>query len=120
MTQARLRRQRELLVAAAQDAEHPPQLDKRLPPARFDRAERLAHGLLLAHQDALGSLRLDDDDADCVRDDVVQLARDPRTLLRRGEPRPLVALPLEPASASPQLDRLQPPPPERATDDPCR
>jgi hypothetical protein len=96
------------------------QLDERLPPARFDRAERVAHGLLLAHEHALGPLRLDDDDADRVRDDVVQFARDPRTLLRRSEPGPLVALSLEPAGASPQLDGLEPPPPEGATDDPCR
>ena len=44
VAQARLRRERELLVAAAQDAEQPAHLNERLPPRRLDRAERVAHG----------------------------------------------------------------------------
>ena len=42
----------------------------------------------------LGS-RLHNHDAECVRHDVVELARDPRSLFRDRELRPLLALLLE-------------------------
>ena len=69
--QARLRRERELLVAPPQDPEQPAHFDECLPSRRLDRAERLAHRGLLALELALGALSLDHDHADGVRHDIV-------------------------------------------------
>ena len=55
--------------------------------------------------------RLQHDHADRVRDDVVQLARDPRPLLGDGRARPLVAL-------DDQLALARPPAPDRASGEP--
>ena len=79
--QARLRRQRGAVVVKSQHAEHPSHLLQRLAAGALDRAERLARGALAVAQHAPRPARLQQHDADRVRDDVVQLARDPRPLL---------------------------------------
>ena len=74
------------LVALAQHADEAAHLDERLAACRVDRGQRLARRGLLALEHALGRLRLHDHDAEAVRDDVVQLARDPGPLgCRRGQ-----------------------------------
>jgi hypothetical protein len=94
VAQARLRGERELLVLAAQEAEQPPHLHQRLLATGLDRAQRLGDAGL-ADLELLGRLGLDDDDADAVGDDVVQLARDARSLLGHGLARLGLALALD-------------------------
>ena len=54
-----------------------------------------AGGLRVAVEHLAPAARLDDDDRDRVRDDVVQLARDPLPLLGHGRAGPLVLVALE-------------------------
>ena len=75
-----LRSERELLVAAAQDAEQPPQLAERLAAGLLDRGDGGARALGVGRHGALGGRGLHEHDRDVVGDDVVQLARDPRAL----------------------------------------
>ena len=95
VAQARLRRERELVVGAPQHPEQPAHLGHRGAAGGLDRREHLARlRPLVAERPALGA-RLHDHDREVVRDDVVQLARDPRALLGDREPRRVVALVLE-------------------------
>ena len=84
-----LRRQCQLLVAAAQDAEQAAQLTERLAPGVLDGGDRCARALGIGRDGALGGGGLDEHDRDVVGDDVVQLARDPGSL---AEHRRLLAL----------------------------
>ena len=70
-----------LAVGAAQEPEHPPQLAERLAPRARDRDEGLACPLGIALEHRLARLGLHHHRADAMRDDVVQLARQPRALV---------------------------------------
>ena len=65
----------------ADSLQHPAQLGQRLPARRADRAQRLPGRLRAGAEHVLGGTRLDDDHAEGVGDDVVQLAPDPGLLL---------------------------------------
>src|SRR6266536_2208502 len=118
MPHARLRRQRQLVVAVAQDAEQPAHLNKRLPPRRLDRAERLANGRLIALELPLGTLSLNHDDADGVRHDVVQLSRDARAFFGDGKPSLLLSLALEQVRAAALRCCLEAPAAQSPADEP--
>ena len=79
--QARLRRERGLLVALPQDAQQPSHLRQRLPPGLLDRQQRLPLPLLVGLEQPPNGTRLNRHDADRVRDHIVQLARDPAPLV---------------------------------------
>ena len=85
-------------VLGAEDAEQAAQLDERVAPARLDRAEDADHALRVVDE-MRARLRLHDDDADAVRDHVVELARDPPALLGDCQLRLLLALALQPRRA---------------------
>jgi hypothetical protein len=91
-----LRRQRELLVAAPQDAEQAAQLPERLSAGLLDRGDGGAGARGVGRHGALGGRGLDEHDRHVVGDDVVQLARDPGALAqdRRRLARGAVALDL--------------------------
>ena len=91
----RLRRQLVGLVRPAQEAEQPVQLDDGLAARGLDRAQDLLRLLGLAFHHAPGGACLDAHHADVMRDDVVQLARDPHALLEHRAPGVLLPLPLE-------------------------
>ena len=90
-----LRRPRLLLVVVPQHPEQPAHLAERLLARALDRVERRARRLGIGTEHLAPATRLDDDDRDRVRDDVVELASDPRALLRDGDSRPLVLVALE-------------------------
>ena len=69
------------LLAFAEDAEQPPQLQHRLARSLLDRLQRLPRPLGIAVEHAFGGAGLESDHADGVGDDVVQLTRDSRALL---------------------------------------
>ena len=79
-----LRSERELLVAAPQDAEQPSQLAERLAAGLLDRGDGGAGALGVGRHGALGGRGLDEHDRDVVGDDIVQLARDPGALAQHG------------------------------------
>ena len=91
----RLRRPRLLLVVVPQHPEQPAHLAERLLAGALDRVERGAGRLGIGGEHLAAAARLDDDDRDRVRDDVVELAGDPRALLGHGGSRPLVLVALE-------------------------
>src|SRR5262249_34552805 len=78
-------------VRVSVGAEHPeetPHLLERCSPGALDRRERRVRRRVLREVETFGA-GLDDDDAERVRDDVVELAGDPRPLLGDGETRAL-------------------------------
>ena len=81
VAQPRLRRQRCVGVRPAQDAKRAAHLVERVAPRALDRLQRFARALGVAVEHRPRALRLRHHPADAVRDDVVQLARDPRPLL---------------------------------------
>ena len=91
----RLRRPRLLLVVVPQHPEQPAHLAERLLARALDRVEGGAGRLGIGGEHLAPAARLDDDDRDRVRDDVVELAGDPRALLRHGGSGPLVLVALE-------------------------
>ena len=95
----RLRREPELGGVAAQHAEEPPELRERLAPGVLHGAQRRHGALGIAPEDLLRGARLHDHDAHRVRDDVVELARDPAALGGGGALDLLGALGLEPCGA---------------------
>ena len=97
MAQRRLRRERQLLVLAAQHAEQPADLGQRLAAAGLDGLERLRRAGRVALGEPPRARRLHDHRAQRVRDDVVQLAGDPRALLARRRRGAARAVALEPA-----------------------
>jgi hypothetical protein len=92
VAQAGLRRERELVVGAAQHAEQAAHLRHRGAAGRLDRRQDVGRpGPLVAERAALGA-RLHDHDREVVGDDVVELARDPRSLLGDRQPGLVLAL----------------------------
>ena len=81
----------------AEDPEHPAHVGKRLAGGGVDRLDRRPDIGRPLVQRSLGGAGLDDDHADVVGDDVVELARDPLALLGDGLPVAFLALALEPA-----------------------
>ena len=79
--EARLRRERELLVVATQHAEHPPDLGQRLAAGAFDGGERRPCAVGLGRRATPGDRGLDDHRAQRVGDDVVQIGRDALALV---------------------------------------
>jgi len=63
-------------VVLSKHVEQPAHLDECVPAGVLDCRQRLARGGLLPLEYALSRLRLNDDDADRVSDDVVELSRD--------------------------------------------
>jgi hypothetical protein len=88
--EARLGNHHRLVVS--DDAEQAPQLVQRAAARFLDSPDRLTRALRIRVEDLAGGCRLHDHHAHVVRDDVVQLARDPRALLGRGPPDPLLAV----------------------------
>ena len=84
MIEARLRSESGRLLGPPQHANHPAHLGERLPAGPLDDEQRLALALLVGSQQPSHRRRLDGHHADAVTDDVVKLARDPRSLLRDG------------------------------------
>ncbi len=82
-------------VALAEEADELSHLGERAPRCRLDGLERLARATGIMPEQFGGGVGLDCDDADRVRDDVVQLACDPPALRGHGLTRPLLALRLE-------------------------
>ena len=95
MLEARLRREGRRLLGTAEDADQPSHLGERLAACLLDDLERLALALLLRLEQPAHTSRLHGHHADAVADDVVELARDPRTLLGHRCARLLLACPLE-------------------------
>ena len=71
-----------VLAVGAQDAQQPAHLGQRLAARGLDGAQRADRGLGVAVEHAPRRAGLDDHHRDRVRDDVVQLARDPHALAR--------------------------------------
>ena len=90
-----LRRERRLAVALAEQTQQPAQLGHSLPSALLDRLERFSGGLLARRQHPALGCGLHDDDAQAVRDDVVQFAGDPGPLGRDGAGCPGLLVTLE-------------------------
>ena len=103
--EARLR-----LVARRPRAERrAPGAGRRAPPGRPSRSPGSAHApARLDFEDVVGGGGLHDDHAERMRDDVVQLARDPRLLLGRGAPRVGLASVLEPVGLLLDLADVRP------------
>ncbi len=72
------------LLVAPQNAEHATQLARCLASSALDRAQALAGAPRLVVDRLLRRAGLQRDQADAVRDDVVKLARHPRSFVRRG------------------------------------
>ena len=85
------------LAVRVEHAEQPAHLNQRLAPDRRDRCESLPGQLRLTVEHQVRRACLGDDDADVVRDDVVQFARDSGPLLLD---RPLRALGVPPGELS--------------------
>ena len=79
------------VVVRTQDREESSHLAQRLRCRPLDRVDRASRVVGILRQRVPGAARLEHDHADRVRDDVVQLARDPRALLGASEARTLVA-----------------------------
>ena len=92
-----------VLAVGAQDAEQAAHLGQRLAAGGLDRAQRADRGVGVAVEHAARRAGLHDHDRDRVRDDVVQLARDPHALARHRVALALGALALELLGARPQL-----------------
>jgi hypothetical protein len=82
--QARLRAERELLVALTEHPEQATHLYERLLARRFDRIERLPGLFRSVRERPPASACLQDDDTDRVGDHVAELSRDPPPLLCDG------------------------------------
>ena len=93
--EARLRRERELVIVLAQHAEQPAHLGQGLFAGRLDRVERRTRLVSVVRQFAAASARLQNHHADRVRHHVVQLARDPYSLERDRLARFRIAFALE-------------------------
>ena len=89
------------VVFRPQDAEQPAQFDERTSSGVGDALHRLPGACGVGVQHGLGGFGLHRDDAHVVRDDVVQVACDRETLLRRG------ALRSPPPAASPSMRRAR-------------
>ena len=111
LCKGRLRRHRDLLVLGAEHAEQPPHLVERLRGGSLDRVDGRAGVVGLGLEAVPRPSGLEDDDADRVRDDVVQLAGDARALLEHCEARLL--LPLDD-----QVALARTPPADRAAGEP--
>jgi hypothetical protein len=97
---SRLRDERGSGVGLAQDPEHPPHVGQRGAPGLLDPPDRAPGAVRAAAVEHLvGGLGLDHDDAHAVRDDVVQLTRDPCALGGHGRLGVLLALALGPLRA---------------------
>jgi len=94
-TQAGLGGQDGLLVELAQHPQQTPQLGERLTAGRLDRVEGLAGLVGVQGQHPPAAPRLDHHHADPVRDDVVQLTRDPRAFLGDRGAGPFLPVKLE-------------------------
>ena len=70
----------EALVVASEHGQHPAHLGEGVPAAGLDGAESLGRDVRLRAQPVEPDARLNGDEADGVRDDVVQLASDPQPL----------------------------------------
>ena len=83
------------LLAGPQHAEQPAHLGERIAAGLGDLRQRAARRVGILGRGVAAAVGLGDHHRQRVRDDVVQLARDPRALLRRPDLRLLVALDLE-------------------------
>src|SRR6266545_6618113 len=97
--EARLGGQGRRLLGVPQHADHPAHLCERLAPRLLDDEQSLAFPRLVRAEQAPGRRRLHGHHADAVPDDVVQLARDPRALVRDREMSTLLPLALGPGGA---------------------
>jgi hypothetical protein len=84
--EARLRCERRRFLGPAQDADHLAHLGKSFAACLLDDHQRCSFLLLVRSQEAACRRRLHGHHADAVPDDVVELACDPRSLLRDREP----------------------------------
>ena len=116
----RLRRETGRLAVVAQGAQEPPQLRHRFPAGRLDGEQRGLRLVGRRAEDLACRAGLDDHDADRVRDDVVQLARDVPALF--GRRRRACAPPVRGWTVRrPRRDaRLDPPTPEDVAQQPGR
>ncbi len=93
--QTRLRREGEGVVICAQHPEQPSHLAKSLGGGPLDRVERAPRFIRILVEEPGAAPPLEDDHADRMCNDVVELARDPRPLLCDGRSRALLALTFE-------------------------
>jgi hypothetical protein len=97
--QARLRRERQLVVVGSQHPEEPPHLAERSLTRRLDGVESGTRLVRLTLEQPPAATRLHHDDTNRVGNYVVELAGDPRALLGDCGPRALLLLALERAGA---------------------
>src|SRR5262249_37082859 len=90
-----------------QHADQSAHLGERLPARLLDDQQRVAFALLVGPEQSPYAGSLDGHDADAMADDVMQLARDPRPLLRDRGTRTVLALALGPGGASLRLPVLR-------------
>src|SRR5947208_6533628 len=95
---SRLRPDCEFFVLGAEHSEQAAQLDERVSAGRLDRAEDADRALWVADK-MWSRLRLHDDDADAVRDHVVQFACDAAAFLGDRELCLFLALAVQPLGA---------------------
>ena len=92
-SQAGLRGEIDVIRLAPHGAQEPAHLGQRGAPGALDVLERLLVGGQLVGKPVPHSSDVQHHDAHRVRDDVVQLTRDPRPFFRHGDPRERLALP---------------------------
>ena len=114
-------------VEVDQDVQHPTKLGQPLAARRVDGGERAPRGLDVGGEDPVGCLRLQHDHRKAVRDQVVQLPRDPGSLMVDGGPGGFLAVAFERLGPRRQPAHLRAPmlhpatqPPGPAEDEPCR
>src|SRR5207247_4688585 len=95
LREPRLRQQRELLVARAEHVDETAHLLQRLAARALDRHERAFRLRRVGSEDPASAVRLQDDHAERVTDDVVELAGDPGSLFLDGSAPVLLAAALE-------------------------
>src|SRR5919201_4775307 len=104
--EARLRGEGGGLFGPAEDADHPAHLRERLAAGLLDDQQGLTLLLLVRPEQPPRRRSLHGHHADAVADDVVQLAGDPRALVRHCQTSPFLALALGPGRPLPRLVRL--------------
>src|SRR5919201_7100442 len=104
--EARLRGEGGGLFGPAEDADHPAHLRERLAAGLLDDQQGLTLLLLVRPEQPPRRRSLHGHHADAVADDVVQLAGDPRALVRHCQPRPFLPLALGPCRPLPRDVRL--------------
>jgi len=90
-----LRLEEQRVAGFAEHSQHAPEFHQGVPASPLDHLENVARLLMLRAEHLPFGPSLNHHHAHRVRDHVVELAGDPRSLEGDGQPCPLIALPLE-------------------------